>query len=76
MWQKFKIYNRIITLFFMFNVIFYIINRDFLKYIVPEDIAGYMFWLSLGLYLGFQLCTYEFKRLWNKAKEEEKKHSS
>lgn len=62
MWRRFNIYQWIIGVNFLFNIIFYPLNEDYFK-IIPKDIAGYMFWSSLGLWLGFELCKYEFKRL-------------
>lgn len=70
MWKRLKAYNAIITIWFMFNLVFYLINRDYFKYVIPKEIAGYMFWISLGLYLGFQLCKYEYTRVWNKISEQ------
>lgn len=75
-WKGFNYYEKSLAIFFIFNIIFYIVNEDFLKYIVPKYIAGYMFWISLGLYLGFQLCKYEYKRVWNKMQEEQGKKES
>ena len=72
-WKRFGIYEAIVSVFFILITVFYIINKDFLKYVVPKDIAGYLFWLSLGLWLGFVTCKYEFKRVWNKMKPEEQK---
>ena len=72
-WKRFNYYEKCLAIFFIFNIIFYILNEDFLVYIVPKDISGYMFWLSLGLYLGFQLCKYEYKRIWNKMEAEKEK---
>lgn len=63
MWKRFKIYNSIVTVWFMFNVIFYIANRDYFNFIVQKNLAGYLFWSSLGLYLGFQWCKLEVTRV-------------
>ena len=73
MWKRLQIYERLVTAFFLLNIAFYILNKDFFNYIVPKDIEGYMFWISLGLYLGFQLCKYEYKRVWNNMQEREQK---
>lgn len=66
MWKRLKIYQWIIMANFAFNLVFYTLNEDFLNYIVPKDIAGYLFWLSLGLYLGFIICKNEIKRVYKK----------
>ncbi len=66
MLKRFRIYEGTIAIFFFINMIFYIINMNYLNYWFPKDIAGYIFWLSLGLYLGFQLCKYEVNRVMKK----------
>lgn len=66
MWKRFKIYEGSIVIFFFINMVFYIINMNFLNFWFPKDIAGYFFWLSLGLYLGFQFCKYEVNRIMKK----------
>jgi hypothetical protein len=63
MWKRLNIYEGIVAMNFIVNLIFYILNRDLLKYVIPKEISGYFFWLSLGLLLGFKLCKYEVKRV-------------
>lgn len=69
MWKRLNIYEGIIAVNFILNIAIYIVNEDYLQYVIPKEIVGYMFWLSLGLCLGFQLCKYEFKRLWSRSWE-------
>jgi cadmium resistance protein CadD (predicted permease) len=71
MWKRLNIYEGMVYLSFICIMLLCIVNQEFLNYIVPKDIAGYLFWLSLGLLLGFQLCKYEMKRVWKKSWEEE-----
>ena len=73
MWKRLKIYEGIVVINFIINIVFYILNKDFLNHIIPVDIAGYMFWISLGMYLGFQWCKYEFIRVLKLKAELEKK---
>lgn len=73
MWKRFNVYEGIIAINFLCNLFFYAFNEAVLKYAFPRDIAGYMFWISLGLYLGFQLCKYEMRRVWKKQTEKQEK---
>lgn len=61
-WKRFVIYERVIYYFLICNLIFIIINRELLKFKLPEFIQGYLFFFSLGLYIGFILCKDEYKR--------------
>ena len=70
-WRQFNVYEKGLALFFMINIFFDVINTKFLNSIVPVKIVGYMFWLSLGLYLGFRLCKYEFRRVLKKQSKEQ-----
>ncbi len=69
--KRLSVYEGVITIYFIINTFFYILNDDFLK-TIPKEIAGYLFWLSFGLYLGFQLCKYEVKRILTKNAFKEK----
>jgi hypothetical protein len=64
MWKRIKIYYWAIVGYLILNVLFYIVNKELNYSVIPEDIGGYLFWLSLGLYLGFELCMHECKRIW------------
>lgn len=80
-WKRYKNFEKCILFFLMFNLVFDIINKKILNSIVPIEIIGYLFWLSLGLFLGFQICKYEFKKVWKlqtgqEKKEEDKKMPS
>lgn len=66
MWKRLKIYQWIIIANFAFNLVFFTLNEDFLNYLVPRDVAGFSFCLSLGLLVGFALSTNELKRIWKK----------
>lgn len=61
MWKRFNIYEGVIVINFILNIIFYNLNEDYLQ-IIPKDIASYIFWLSMGLCIGFEICKYEVKR--------------
>ena len=55
-WRAFNIYEGSTAIFFMFSAVLYVVNLKLNKPVVPIEIGGYIFWLSLGLYLGFRLC--------------------
>jgi hypothetical protein len=54
--QTFARFEMAIAAFCALNVIFPILNENFLKLKLPVNIEGYSFFLSLGIYLGFKLC--------------------
>jgi hypothetical protein len=74
-WKYFNLYEKGIALFFIFNIVFDVVNEKLLYSIVPSEILTYFFWLSLGLYLGFRLCKYEFKRIWDKINKNEQQEN-
>ena len=71
--KRLNLYEIIIVINLILNIIFYVINEDFLKYKIPIDIMQCSLCISLGLYLGFQLFKYESKRVWKLQDEEEKR---
>ena len=48
------------------NLIISILLTSVGQEIIVSEFISYYFWLSLGLYLGFQLCKYECKKLLKK----------
>lgn len=71
-WKRFNFYEKFFAAFFIINLFLDVLNRKLLNSSIPSEIVGYLFWLSLGLYLGFQLCKYEYKRVWNKMQAQQK----
>lgn len=71
-WKRFSSFERAIQVFFMINLVLDIVNKNFLKSAIPIEIIGYLFWLSLGLYLGFKLCKNEYNRTLRKISENHK----
>lgn len=65
MWKRLKLYEGIISIILLLNIIFYVINNEYLKYLIPKEVNDYMFWLSIGLWLGFNWCKYEVRRVLN-----------
>lgn len=77
-WKMFSIYDKLIASFFILNLFLDVINEKILDSFIPNEIVGYLFWLSLGLFLGFQLCKFEYKKSLKsiEKKEPQKKHDS
>ncbi|WMW78120.1 hypothetical protein RF683_01360 [Flavobacterium sp. 20NA77.7] len=71
-WKRFSDLDKGLTVFFMINLFLDILNKNILNSVIPIEIVGYLFWLSLGLFLGFKLCKYEYSRTLRKQSEEQK----
>ncbi len=68
-WKRFLFFEKAISYFFIANLIFIIVNQEFqLRF--PADIQSGLFFLSLGLYLGFVICKNEF------IKAQKKRHTN
>jgi hypothetical protein len=67
-WKRFAIYQKILAIFFIFNLLLTIVSKKLSTPIIPFNISTYLFWLSLGLYLGFQLCKHEYSNAMKKMK--------
>lgn len=65
-WRRFSIYETILLIFSILNIVFACVNTKQLGFEIPEYLKGYIFCLSVGLYLGFMLCKNEYKRVINK----------
>lgn len=61
-WTRFRYYEIGLTTFFGVNLFLDIINEKLLNSAIPHEIVVYLFWISLGLFLGFRLCKYEYSR--------------
>ncbi len=70
-WQRFYNYHKAIVIFFGISFVFTLVNEKML--LVPFELSGYFFWLSLGLYLGFRLCWYEYSRVRKLIEKEQEK---
>lgn len=62
--QRFNNYEKIFVFFLLTNLIFILVNEEI--NLIPFEISGYFFWLSLGLYLGFRLSKREVDRAMEK----------
>ena len=71
--SRFNIYEKCFAIFFMLNIFLDVLNKMLLSSAIPSEVVGYSFWLSLGLYLGFRLCKYEYGRMLKKQADEQKR---
>ena len=67
-WKRFRLLGKILATFLGLNIIFIVINRQF-KLNFPLDIQSSLFFISLGLYLGFELCKNEYTRALKKQRD-------
>lgn len=54
--ERFNLYENIIAVLFMIGIVLDVINKKLLKNLIPEEIVGYFFWFTLGLFLGYKIC--------------------
>lgn len=71
-WKRFNTFQQCLSLFFVINLFLDVINNKILNSAIPSEIVDYMFWLSLGLFLGFMLCKYEYRQSLRKHSDEQK----
>lgn len=71
-WNIFKICEVAITIFLAINLPFYVYNNNLIVSIIPVEFAGYLVWLSLGLYLGFQICKGAYRKSLKRKLEDQK----
>jgi hypothetical protein len=69
-WQRFSLFENGLNIFFIINLFMDIINKKVLSSTIPIEILAYLFWLSLGLLLGFRLCKHEYNRTLRKQVEQ------
>ena len=56
MYKRLIIYQKISIYLFAANMGFFILNDSILKKAVPNEIVGYSLFLSLGLFIGVNIC--------------------
>lgn len=54
--RKIRIVENIIGILLFLNIVFYLINKEFLNSIFFSRIIDYAFWFFLGIFMGYQLC--------------------
>jgi hypothetical protein len=65
MYRRLIIYQKNSIYLFAANIGFYILNDSILKKAVPIEIVGYSLFLSLGFFIGVNIC---IDVLWKEAK--------
>jgi len=55
-WKTFNFYQRAVEFFFITIMGIAATDKLIKNPFISFDIIGYLFWLSLGIYLGFILC--------------------
>ncbi len=75
-WKFFHRCELVCKIFLICNLIFIIINDELLKSKFPEFIQGYLFFFSLGLYIGFIFCKNEYRRVLKKMYPDQEKNST
>lgn len=58
----YKVCQVIVTLLMGVSFVLEIVNKELLDEIIPQDIMNSLFWLTLGLYIGFYLNSYTVRR--------------
>jgi len=66
--KRFKYYEIFVWVFLLFNIIFQIINEDFLDYLIQKNYICYSYWFSIGLFVSFQIHKYLVARHWKEQK--------
>lgn len=75
-WRRFVNCEKVVLAFLGIGMFSDVINKELLQSKIPSEIIGYLFWLSLGLYLGFILCKHEYMRALKLYHEQQAKDES
>jgi uncharacterized membrane protein len=54
--------QKVIAIFFVLNFILAVLNTTIFKGFIPFDITAYFFFLSLGIFIGFNVCLNEINK--------------
>lgn len=71
LWQRFYNYEKSLVVFFGVSLVFILVNEEI--NLIPFEMSGYFFWLSLGLYFGFLIAKREIIRVQKKQTPSERK---
>jgi hypothetical protein len=69
-WKRFNIFQQLLAVFFIIGLFLDSINIKVFNSAIPSEIVDYFFWLSLGLFLGFRICKYEYNQALRKQSRE------
>lgn len=70
-WKIFAIFDRSISMLFAIGILLPIINKEILNSFIPNEIVNCCFCFTLGLYIGFQICKYEYRKVMRKISKDE-----
>lgn len=62
-WKRFSIIDKGFALLFILSIILNSFCTELIESDLANTIFSYMFWLSMGLFIGFQLCKHEYRRV-------------
>ena len=68
-WQRFYGYERMLLYSFIISLLILFLNEELKMF--PFQFPGYLFWLTLGLYLGFRIAKQEIARVYKKQADSE-----
>ncbi len=67
--KRLSLYSKISSFIFAASIGLHMVNDIFLKKKVPGEIIGYVFWFSLGLFIGVNCCIDVVKRFRKEPKD-------
>jgi hypothetical protein len=71
-WKRFNYISGGLGGFACLNLFLDVINKKLFNSRIPGDMVSNLFWLSMGLYLGFLWCQREYGRGLKKQQEDQK----
>ena len=69
-WKRFVRIENLIQMLLIISILTPILTQIFFKFKIPMKIQGYVFFLSLGLFVGFEMSKNEYRRALRKKNED------
>ena len=73
-WKRYAKIEKLFQTLLIISILFPIIIKLFFKFNMPIKIQGFIFFLSLGLFLGFKISEIEYEKALRKENENIKKN--